>query len=82
MQEQQPVIVTRREISSSAAAKNINEKVDALELLNVSLSSYLKDLYINFSFHGGNNYPFKNQHIIVANTIQSYTNQAKSELSV
>jgi len=82
MEGQQPIKVTRREISSSAAAENINEKVDVLELLNASLSSYLKDLYINFSFYGGYNYQFKNQHIIVANTIQSYTNQAKSELSV
>ena len=49
------------------------------ELANLSIPSYLKDLYINLTFPNGVARPSSNPEDIKVNTIQSYKNQAKSK---
>ena len=85
VEEQQLVKVTRRERNSDSESLDdglIKEKKFAHELANASLPSYLKDLYINFSFPSGPTHPLNDQKIIAANTIRSYKNQASSMLHI
>ena len=49
------------------------------ELANLSIPSYLKDLYINLTFPNGVARSSSNPEDIKVNTIQSYKNQAKSK---
>lgn len=56
---------------------------DSLELTNLSIPSYLKDLYINLTYPNGVAHPSLNHHKdIKINTIQSYKNKAKSKLKL
>ena len=82
VEEQQPVKVTKRE--TNLDTKKIDDSIMMLkttefahELANTSLSNYLKDLYVNFSFPIGP--AIKDQMIIPANTIRSYENEANSK---
>ena len=60
---------------------NIDSEVAQLqtELANLSIPSYLKDLYINLTYPNGVARPSSNHEEIKINTIQSYKNQAKSK---
>ena len=49
------------------------------ELANLSIPSYLKDLYINLTYPNGVARPSSSNQEIKVNTIQSYKNQAKSK---
>lgn len=76
--------MTRREINpeSSANISPISEVTQLqTELANLSIPSYLKELYINLTYHNGAAHASPNHEEIRVNTIQSYANQAKSKLS-
>ena len=84
VEEQQPVKVTRRElnnIDSEKIADSNNENEFAHELANASLPSYLKDLYVNFSFPSGSAHTLKDQKMNAANTIRSFENRAAGKLT-
>ena len=55
---------------------------DASELANLSMPSYLKDLYINLTYPNGVLHLSSIPKDVKINTIQSYNNKAKSKLSV
>ena len=84
VEEQQPVQVTRREVNidSENIADSNKENKFAHELANASLPSYLKDLYVNFSFPSGSAHTLKDQKMNAANTIRSFENQATGKLTV
>lgn len=59
---------------------NINTDTELqTELANLSIPSYLKDLYINLTYPNGVARPSSNHEEITVNTIQSYKNKAKSK---
>lgn len=70
--------MTSREANSESPA-SINE-VNQLEseLANLSIPSYLKDLYLNLTYPSGVSRTSNHEETVV-NTIQSYKNQAKSK---
>ena len=78
VEEQQPVKVTKKDgkQDSEYIHDSLIESKFAHELVNVSLPSYLKNLYINFHFPSGPVNTMKDQKMIKANTIRSFENQA------
>jgi len=77
-------IVTRRETDLSLSSNyddNTASEVSQFqtELANLSIPSYLKDLYINLTHSNGVARPSLNSEEFKINTIQSYKNQAKSK---
>ena len=70
------------EVPAGSRNTNTESEVDQLqtELANLSIPSYLKDLYINLTYPNGEARPASNHENIKVNTIQSYKNQVKSEL--
>ena len=70
--------MTSKEANSESPA-SINE-VNQLEseLANLSIPSYLKDLYLNLTYPSGVSRTSNHEETVV-NTIQSYKNQAKSK---
>ena len=56
--------------------------LDASDLANLSMPSYLKDLYINLTYPNGVLHLSSILKDVKINTIQSYNNKAKSKLSV
>ena len=84
VEEHQSVKVIRRKTNLDTKKTDdsiLKANEFAHELANASLSNYLKDLYVNFSFFSGPTNPLKDQKIIAANTIRSYENQVNSKLS-
>jgi len=77
VEEQQPVKVTRRETLKNTDS-NLQEKF-ARELANAILPSYLKDLYMRFTFPAGSSLKMKEQKNAEANTIRSYENQVNGK---
>ena len=55
---------------------------DVSELANLSMPSYLKDLYINLTYSNGPIHPSLNPKDVKINTIQSYKNKAESKSSI
>ena len=84
VEEQQPVKVTKKDgkQDSEYIHDSLIESKFAHELVNVSLPSYLKNLYINFHFPSGPVNTMKDQKMIKANTIRSFENQAIGKLTV
>ena len=84
VEEQQPVKVTRQNVNTDT--ENIDDSLKenefAHELANASLPSYLKDLYVKFSFPGGSANTLKDEKMNAANTIRSFENQATGKLTV
>ena len=80
--------VIRREASNSnSSIKNDNSPVSEFtrlktELANLSIPSYLKELYINLTFPNGMPSSLLHNEEINFNTIQSYNNKAKSKLNI
>lgn len=80
--------VIRREASNSnSSIKNDNSPVSEFtqlktELANLSIPSYLKELYINLTFPNGMPSSLLHNEEINFNTIQSYKNKAKSKLNI
>ena len=75
--------MTRREVNSESPAdvKTVSEATQfQTELANLSIPSYLKDIYMNLTYPNGVARPSSNHEEMKANTIQSYINQAKSKL--
>ena len=77
--------MTTREANSESPA-NIDAVLEVnqlqSELANLSIPSYLKDLYINLTYPSGVSRPSSNDEETEVNTIQSYKNQAKSKFNV
>ena len=79
--------VIRREASNSnSSIRNDDSPVSELtllktELANLSIPSYLKELYINLTFPNRMPSSLHNEEINF-NTIQSYKNKAKSKLNI
>jgi len=71
------LMVTRREVNSTdqlgVMAPNLTDI--QTDLANLSIPSYLRDLYINLTYFNGT-YPLNNKKV---NTIRSYENQAPSK---
>jgi len=84
VEEKQPVKVNRRDEKqdSEYIHESLKESKFARELANVSLPSYLKDLYVNFNFPSGPANAIKDQKMIKANTIRSFENKAIGKLTV
>ena len=80
--------VIRREASNSnSSIKNDNSPVSEFtrlktELANLSIPSYLKELYINLTFPIVMPSSLLHNEEINFNTIQSYNNKAKSKLNI
>ena len=75
-------IAPREANSESPANIDANLEVNQIqsELANLSIPSYLKDLYINLTYSSGVSHSSSNHEETEVNTIQSYKNQAKSKL--
>ena len=84
--EKQTVI--RREASSLDLSSNMNENMVSklahlkTELANLSIPSYLKELYINLTYPDGVLSSLSNDEVIKVNTVQSYKSKAKSKLTI
>ena len=75
--------MTRREANpeSSTGISTVSEVTQLQrELDSLSIPSYLKDMYVNLTYPDGAARPSNDEEETEANTIQSYMNQAKSEL--
>ena len=75
--------MTRREANpeSSTGISTVSEVTQLQrELDSLSIPSYLKDMYINLTYPDGAARPSHDEEETEANTIQSYMNQAKSEI--
>ena len=66
--------MTRREASSATDTSQLQT-----ELAELSIPSYLKDMYINLTLPNGVARSSSNAEEMEVNTIQSYRNQAKSK---
>jgi len=87
VEKQQLVMVNKREVGAELGnIKNsiLKESEVAYELSNASISTYLKDLYVNsISLRGRTLSHLPGDHKVTATqTIRSYKNQAKSKLHV
>ena len=78
VEDKQPVKVTKKDEKqhSEYIHDSLKESKFAHELANVSLPSYLKNLYTNFHFPSEPANTIKDQKMIKANTIRSFENQA------
>jgi len=79
--------VTRREANSDPNSNQDDNIVSEVaqfqtELLNLSMPSYLKDLYINLAYTNRVAQSSSNHEEIKVNTIHSYENQAKSKFKL
>lgn len=74
--------VTPREANSDPSTNfdSTSEAQFQTELVNLSIPSYLKDVYYNLTYPNGATRPSSKHE--ETNTIQSYKNQAKSKLGV
>ena len=84
MMEETWMVTTRREANSQLSSNyddNTVSEIDQLqtEIANLSIPSYLKDLYINLTYPSGEARSSSNNEDIRVNTIQSYKNQIKSK---
>jgi len=77
IREKQQMVNKRGVDTESENIKNsiVKESKMVYELSNVSISSYLKDLYANSTFLRGRDYG-----VTATQTIRSYKNQANSKL--
>lgn len=84
----QPTVRANRKMArrganpESSTSLNTVSEVTQLqyELDSLSIPSYLKDMYLNLTYPDGAARPSDDEEETEANTIQSYMNQAKSEL--
>ena len=72
------------DIGANSGSINTDSEVAELKskLANLSIPSYMKDLYINLTYPNGVARPSSNSEDIKVNTVQSYKNQAKSKLNL
>ena len=83
MMEENWMVTTRREANSQSFSNHDDKTVSEIdqlqtEIANLSIPSYLKDLYINLTYPNGVAHPSSNNNEIKVNTIQSYRNKVKS----
>ena len=84
--EENRMVTTRREANSEMPSNHDESIVSEItqfktEIANLSIPSYLKDLYINLTYPNRVAHPSSKNDEIKVNTIQSYSNQAKSKLN-